>query len=353
MTDKALQPSSDPSLQVELPSTNVDGGVVIEIAPRKDSVVDPSLESNDKAMAQDDADSEWERELFGPPSKDDASDVVDDQNQPRKKSASNGDTHADVMQVDDVDAPVVAVDCTEAANTQQLAVNEKRDSKSEQPILFDRNGNQNGTAKAPAQGMQLDGTTAAAQEDHHSKLAAQTDSGVGSQPASLQLGNPASTETTSQQNGATLSNGGDVTAASQNQVQMEQANSSAPENGQLGAMPPPAAPASMLYNIRASDTAKSTREQQKDPFVCSRLASAVVTLFRMGKAREAKALGQFAIDLMGEESWDEWLPLYMDEPPGKDDAEWVMTLLGDVAIALKTVDPASSGFLSILMSFMG
>lgn len=73
-----------------------------------------------------------------------------------------------------------------------------------------------------------------------------------------------------------------------------------------GSMPPPAAPASMLYTLRASVTAKQGSAQVDDPFICSRLALAAVTLFRMGKAKEAKAVGQFGVDLLGEQRWHEW-----------------------------------------------
>ena len=64
-------------------------------------------------------------------------------------------------------------------------------------------------------------------------------------------------------------------------------------------------------------------------------------------------MGQFSVDLMGEEQWGEYLAIYMDAPPGRDDSQWVMLLLGEVATVLKWYDPPSSGFLSILMAFLG
>lgn len=124
------------------------------------------------------------------------------------------------------------------------------------------------------------------------------------------------------------------------------------DNTENGDMPPPNAPASMLYKLRASDMAKKGAEQNDDPFICSHLAVSAVTLFRMGKAKESKAVGQFAVDLLGEERWHEWLLKYMNEPPGEDDERWALPLLSDVATALREEDRSSSGFLSILIELM-
>ena len=117
-------------------------------------------------------------------------------------------------------------------------------------------------------------------------------------------------------------------------------------------MPPPAAPASMLWSIRPSDTARHEDDQTTDGFVYARLISAVVTLFRMGKGKESKAIAQYTIDLIGEELWKEQLAHYMSIGPEPDDGNWVPMLLSEAAEDLKRVDPVSSGFLSILMAML-
>ena len=117
-------------------------------------------------------------------------------------------------------------------------------------------------------------------------------------------------------------------------------------------MPPPAAPASMLWSIRPSDTARHEDDQTTDGFVYARLISAVVTLFRMGKGKESKAIAQYTIDLIGEKLWKEQLAHYMSIGPEPDDGNWVPMLLSEAAEDLKRVDPVSSGFLSILMAML-
>lgn len=117
-------------------------------------------------------------------------------------------------------------------------------------------------------------------------------------------------------------------------------------------MPPPAAPASMLWSIRPSDTARHGDDQTIDGFVYARLISAVVTLFRMGKGKESKAIAQYTIDLIGEKLWKEQLAHYMSIGPEPDDGNWVPMLLSEAAEDLKRVDPVSSGFLSILMGLL-
>ena len=62
-------------------------------------------------------------------------------------------------------------------------------------------------------------------------------------------------------------------------------------------MPPPTAPASMLYSLRSSGRARAPNQQITDPQPIAYLVASAVIMFRAGKGREAEKLGQFTIDI--------------------------------------------------------
>jgi hypothetical protein len=111
-------------------------------------------------------------------------------------------------------------------------------------------------------------------------------------------------------------------------------------------MPPPVAPASMLWSLQPSNTrSKPADEQLSEPSVIGRLVSACVILFREGSGAEARKLGQFTIDLIGQEAWFEYLRIYMNAAPLPEDREQIMTLLYEAVLFMKHVDLMSSAFL--------
>lgn len=117
-------------------------------------------------------------------------------------------------------------------------------------------------------------------------------------------------------------------------------------------MPPPAAPASMLWTLKPSNRAKWPNEQLHDPAFCRRLIAVAVILFRQGRARDTTALGQFTIDLIGENVWNEELPEYMRAEALSDDNEAVVPLLEQAAEIIRVDDPASSAFLDGMLYMM-
>ena len=128
-----------------------------------------------------------------------------------------------------------------------------------------------------------------------------------------------------------------------------------PATVQPPAMPPPAAPASMLWSLRPSQRSKQPGEQIHDPSICGRLIAVTVILFRMGKANHASNLGQFTIDLIGKELWDQELPTYMNAPPLDDDNDAILPLLKGTVEILKNPergDLVSAGFLEAIVVLM-
>ena len=111
-------------------------------------------------------------------------------------------------------------------------------------------------------------------------------------------------------------------------------------------IPPPAAPDSILWSLQPSGRAKNEYFQLSEPSVISRLVSACVILLRQGNGAEARKLGQFTIDLIGEEAWNEYLPIYMDAPSHPSDREQIMTLLYEAMLFMRHVDETSSAFLN-------
>ena len=126
----------------------------------------------------------------------------------------------------------------------------------------------------------------------------------------------------------------------------------APPTSQAGAMPPPAAPASRLKCLQPSSRAKAFGQQQKDPAIGCRLIAAAVIMFRMGRANQARIIGQYTIDLIGKDTWEEILPEYMNAPPEPDDGDAVMPLLKGVSGLVGLTDPLNAGFLEGVTAMM-
>lgn len=123
-------------------------------------------------------------------------------------------------------------------------------------------------------------------------------------------------------------------------------------NASSALMPPPAAPASLLHSIRASNTAPPPGQRHRDPFICSRLIAVVVTLFRQGKGKEAKALAQFTVDLIEDELWDKYLQMYMSTGMESVDVTFVFELLEEAREEMVKVDPMRAGFLAVLQELI-
>lgn len=111
-------------------------------------------------------------------------------------------------------------------------------------------------------------------------------------------------------------------------------------------MPPPAAPASMLANLKESWRAIPDK-RLTDPSIVGHLLPAIVILFRLGKAKQSEMIGQFAVDLIGEELWRQELPEYLNAPSRKDDeANLQHLLVGAIRIIRMTdSDAERAGYL--------
>lgn len=246
------------------------------------------------------------------------------------------------------------------ATPQQSAKHEKRDSKNEipstvandAPVSQDQYGHPTVVRnESPTKSTAIGEAERAPEAD----AIARSQPDRGSDEANARSQDPANGQLEDEQDSAEaavsqtqLSHPTDTTLEYQEDMQTES------ESSKPTSMSPPSAPASLLHNLRASTAAKAAPNKLiTDPFICSRLAFATVTLFRMGKAKECKAISQFAIDLMGEEAWhDEWLPMYLDAERKEGDGEAVMDLLGDVVAVLRLTDGAQAAFLGILMGFV-
>ena len=75
-------------------------------------------------------------------------------------------------------------------------------------------------------------------------------------------------------------------------------------------------------------------------------------LFRLGKANDAKAIGQFTIDLVAKRVWDEVLPGYLKAAPLRDDSLSWGILLDEAIDFIKDYDPGSSRCLEKLVTMM-
>ena len=120
----------------------------------------------------------------------------------------------------------------------------------------------------------------------------------------------------------------------------------AQQRDQSKSMPPPPDEYSVLRSLEPTHRAKPLNEQFKDPYVYCRLISVTVTLFRQGRIREAEALGEFTIDLIGEKAWRKELPTFTSADPLPDANECIITLLTKAAEAIKYHDYFNFAFLS-------
>ena len=116
-------------------------------------------------------------------------------------------------------------------------------------------------------------------------------------------------------------------------------------SGTAASMPPPAAPASMLWSLQPSGRVNAAPELIGEPSVFGYLIPVCVILFRQGSAVEARKLGQYTIDLVGKKAWDAELPTYMAAPPLPDDRDQVMPLLRAAVQIVAYYDVTCSAFL--------
>lgn len=110
-------------------------------------------------------------------------------------------------------------------------------------------------------------------------------------------------------------------------------------------MPPPSAPASMLFTIKPTN---AIGKRHGDPFICTRLIAVAVTLFRQGKAKEAKALAQFTVDTIEGELWIKYLHTYMGSETESVDVTFAHELVEEAREELQKIDPVRAGFLGVL-----
>lgn len=118
-------------------------------------------------------------------------------------------------------------------------------------------------------------------------------------------------------------------------------------------MPPPAAPASMLFSLKPSARARPSANLIKDLAIIGRLVAPIVTLFRQGKAEKARALGVFTLDCIGQAAWDEYLAEYMNAPQLQDDEKWVNYFLCEAVILMRPGYPEQAGYLNGMLDTLG
>ena len=126
-----------------------------------------------------------------------------------------------------------------------------------------------------------------------------------------------------------------------------------PQPSSASLMPPPAAPASMLWNLRPSGRAKPEAGLITDPYIYARLVTTTVILFRHGKAEKARFIGQFTLDCIGQDAWDERLAAYLGRPPLQDDMAAVDILLTEAIIEMRRGFPEECGYLNGMLSVLG
>ncbi len=117
-------------------------------------------------------------------------------------------------------------------------------------------------------------------------------------------------------------------------------------------MPPPAAPASLLYTIKPSDPSRHLRKGRDDHYHSCRLVLCTVILFRAGQAKEARTLGQFTIDLIGSARWSENLAMYTNAGPDEDEMATLSDNLAHALWMLENFDTVQAGFLRLLIPFL-
>lgn len=90
-------------------------------------------------------------------------------------------------------------------------------------------------------------------------------------------------------------------------------------------------------------------EDAKDLSVRCRLASVAVTLFRVGRANDACEIGQFAVDLLGKQMWDEVVKEYLETEEAPNALAWVNWCLQEVVGILTPVEKGASERLETLL----
>lgn len=84
-------------------------------------------------------------------------------------------------------------------------------------------------------------------------------------------------------------------------------------------IPPPPPPATILRALRPSPNARPMHRWYTKDAGIFRLASAAVTLFRVGRIRKARLIAQFTVDLAKPDTWRKWLEMCLSKLEGPDD----------------------------------
>ena len=108
----------------------------------------------------------------------------------------------------------------------------------------------------------------------------------------------------------------------------------------------------MFWTFETSTRAKNPEDQIQDLYIICRLVAVVVILFRAGKIKYAKVIGQFAVDLVGKEKWHEYLPLCLNSQSISCDIQTVNGLLEEVHEQLKPLDEYNAAYLEGVMATM-
>lgn len=102
----------------------------------------------------------------------------------------------------------------------------------------------------------------------------------------------------------------------------------------------PQSPRRMLKKLRVSHTAVRV-PQAEDPYFAGRLAQMSLLMIHDGHMVEAKRLGRWGIDLVGEKEWDKVVEYYGSEPRLEtDNGDLMVLILLDVDINLRPIDEA-------------
>jgi hypothetical protein len=128
----------------------------------------------------------------------------------------------------------------------------------------------------------------------------------------------------------------DETSPSRTLESQVEAPRRSPRHSQPPTTPSPHSPMDMLKAVRAARTAVHRYE---DPFLAGRLAATSVIMVHDGQLAEAKRLGRWSVDLVGNKEWDKMVDMYGPEPRLKtDDKNWMSSMLDDVHNSLRPID---------------
>jgi hypothetical protein len=156
------------------------------------------------------------------------------------------------------------------------------------------------------------------------------------QPTSIPTDSAAQAEDINVQEPLAASTAPATTTQAEDDVGQESEETSVAMAPAQGIMAPPTAPASMLPSIQPS--ARALNNPITDLSAILPLVSICVILFRQGRADEAKKLGQYTVDIAGQQHWDTELPIYLASERLEMDKKLPLRVLKDTLSALKALN---------------